>query len=50
MWIPNDGGVKRLGYSGFLSAVWMLWRINRNAKQNRVMSIVEIRVPIRWLG
>lgn len=43
-----DGFIKPLGYSGFLSAVWMLWRMNRNAKQTAVVMKAEIIVPLRW--
>lgn len=41
--------IKRLGYRGFLSAVWMLWKMNRNAKALRINTKCEIVLPIRWL-
>jgi len=45
---PHHAGIVRLGYSGFLSAVWMLWRMNRNAKQLRIISKCELILPLRW--
>jgi hypothetical protein len=41
--------LKRLGYSGFLSAVWMLWKMNRNAKQLRITTKAEIILPVPGL-
>ena len=46
---PGLPGVKRLGYRGFLSAVWILWKMNRNAKKLRITTECRIRLPIRWL-
>lgn len=43
------GYIVRLGYRGFLSAVWMLWKMNSNAKQLGIKSRCEIMLPIRWL-
>ncbi len=46
---PNTAFIKRIGYRGFLSAVWMLWKLNRNARQLRIETIYEIRLPVPWL-
>ena len=41
-------GIERVGYRGFLSAVWMLWKMNRNAKEMRLNTKAEIILPLRW--
>lgn len=47
---PNtDDSIKRLGYRGFLSAVLMLWRMNRSARILGVSLRCEIVLPVRWL-
>lgn len=46
---PNTAFIKRLGYYGFLSAVWMLWKMNRNARQLDIKSKCEITLPMPWL-
>ena len=38
-----------LGYRGFLSLIWMLCRMNRNAKQLDIHTKAEIILPVRWL-
>jgi hypothetical protein len=40
--------IKRRGYSGFLSMIWMLWRMNRNAKKLDIKTKAEIILPVRW--
>lgn len=50
-WYPLGAGViQRMGYSGFLSAVIMLWRMNRNAKQLGLVTKAEFTLPVRWLA
>jgi hypothetical protein len=44
-----DRFIKRLSYRGFLSAVWMLWKMNRAAKSNGIRTRCQIDLPIRWL-
>lgn len=41
--------IKRLGYYGFLSAVFMLFRMNRNARKTGVTMKCEIIVGLPWL-
>ena len=45
---PQGAPVIRLGYSGFISAVIMLWRMHRNARQLDIKAKAEIIVPLRW--
>lgn len=47
-WFIQNPGIRRFGYSGFLSAVWMLWKMNRNANRMRIHTKAEILLPIRW--
>ena len=47
---PQPGRfIKRLGYSGFLSLIWMLWCMNRNCKRLDIHTKAEIVFPVRWL-
>ena len=41
--------IVRLGYRGFLSAVWMLWKMNRNGKQLGIVTKAEFILPVPWL-
>lgn len=45
----NTPYIKRVGYRGFLSLVWMLWRMNRSAKLFGIKTKAEITLPVRWL-
>lgn len=47
-WFPHGAPVIRLGYRGFLSAVVMLWRMNRNARQLDIKTKAEFILPVRW--
>lgn len=45
-----DGTVfSRHGYRGFLSLVWMLWKMNHKLRQLDMTSKVEITLPMPWL-
>ena len=44
-----DHFIVRLSYRGFLSAVWMVWKMNRNSRQLGITSKAEIILPLRWL-
>lgn len=46
-WYPTDYA-KRIGCYGFLSAIVMLWRLNRNAKELGIKSKIELTLPLRW--
>lgn len=39
----------RVGYRGFLSAVWMLFKMNRNARQLGIRSRCEFITGMPWL-
>lgn len=47
-WFPRGTPIIRLGYSGFFSAVVMLWRMNRNAKATGIKTKAEFILPLRW--
>ena len=49
-WLPLNRNIERVGYSGFISAVWMLWRMNRAARQVDCKVKFEVIVPMRWLA
>lgn len=38
--------LKRYGYTGFLSLVWSLFVINRNARKTRQRTVIEITLPV----
>lgn len=44
-----DRSIVRLGYSGFLSAVWMMWKMNRASRAFDIKTKAEIIFPLRWL-
>lgn len=46
---PIEAPIKLMGYRGFISAVWMLWRMNRASRAAGVTTEARIRLPIRWL-
>lgn len=48
-WFARHPGIQRIGYSGFLSAVWMLWKMNKSARTNQIHMKAEIIVPLKWL-
>lgn len=48
-WFPSNPNIKRVGYYGFLSMIWTLWRMNRQAKTLNIKCKAEITFPIRWL-
>lgn len=49
-WFPNPGlFIKRVGYSGFISLIWMLYQQNRNAKRLGITAKYEIILPVRWM-
>lgn len=41
--------LKRVGYHGFVSMIWTLWKMNRQAKKLGIQCKAEILFPIRWL-
>lgn len=41
--------IVRLGYRGFLSAIWMMWKMNRNARALAMTTKAEIIFPLPWL-
>lgn len=41
--------IERWGYKGFLSMIWMLWKMNRQAKLLKVNTEVVVAIPVRWL-
>jgi hypothetical protein len=45
----TSGFIKRVGYRGFLSMIWTLWRMNRSAKKMRIQCKAEIMFPVHWL-
>lgn len=45
---PNDA-IVRLNYRGFLSAVWMLWKMNRSSRSVGVKTEARIVLPLPWL-
>ena len=38
----------RVGFHGFMSFIWVLFKLNRAAKSNGVSSSIEITLPLRW--
>ena len=36
---------ERVGYSGFLSLVWLLWKAHREAKRLRMQVRLDITLP-----
>ena len=48
-YVDADHFIVRLGYRGFLSAIWMLWKMNRNARALQINTKAEIILPLRWL-
>lgn len=52
MKFETDSGpvwLKPLEYRGFISAVWLLWKMNRNAKQLRIKTRAVFTLPVPWL-
>lgn len=45
---PRGQPIIRLGYRGFLSAVVMLWRMNRNCRKLGIKTRAEFIVGFPW--
>lgn len=45
--VVNDG-VRRIGYRGFLSMVWVLFQQNRALKRHGVKARFVLELPLRW--
>jgi len=38
----------RVGFHGFLSLIWALFKFNRSARKSGISSNIEITLPLRW--
>jgi hypothetical protein len=47
--LATEPSIKRVGYSGFLSAVLALWRMNRGAHRSGTRARFVVEVPLKWL-
>ena len=45
----TSGYIKRIGYRGFFSMIWTLWKMNRGAKKANIKCKAEITFPLRWI-
>lgn len=45
---PHGAPMIRSGYRGFLSAVLMLWRMNRNARKLNIKTKAEFIIGFPW--
>jgi len=43
-----DWQVSRIGYHGFMSLIWVLFKFNRAARKSGIESNIEITLPLRW--
>ena len=48
-WFPSASvDIKRVGYHGFLSMIWMLWKTNRQSRILGTKCKMEVIFPVRW--
>lgn len=48
--LAPDRFIRRVGFSGFFSLVWAMFRMNRNAKKLGLQTKMEIKLPVRWFA
>ena len=44
---PKDR-VKRIGYKGFLSIIWVLWKMNKQCRKKNFKAKYEFILPVKW--